>query len=300
MIYILMATYNGEKYIEDQLESLLNQTFTDWKLLIHDDGSTDATLEILKKYTDSRIFLINDGVRFKNSTENFLYLSRMVDDDADYFCFCDQDDVWEKTKLETQLKVIQNTDMRDGPVCVYSDLRVVNSSGATIHNSFWTYSGINRNPDFYSLFLENSVTGCTMLMNKVVLNYLKKMDGKKIIQHDWCIALICAAEGRLVKITTPLVNYRQHERNVVGAKKQNTLKNILSRSIFNRIKKLENLKKRIEVQLAEVGTTLSNMASINEIHRFIGPRWLWKPYFIAKGCYSSRGILGYITKIFFY
>ena len=102
LVQIVMATYNGEKYIEKQIESIISQTITDWSLLIHDDGSTDETIKIIKHYEkkDSRIHLLDDNILFKNSSANFIHLIRNSDDSAKYLSLCDQDDVCFPNKLE--------------------------------------------------------------------------------------------------------------------------------------------------------------------------------------------------------
>ena len=100
-IYILLATYNGEKYIKAQIHSLLCQTYEDWNLLIHDDGSNDNTVNIIKKLQekDERIILIEDGIKCGGAGANFLHILKNYST-ADYITFCDQDDIWLETKIE--------------------------------------------------------------------------------------------------------------------------------------------------------------------------------------------------------
>ena len=110
MVNIILATYNGEKYIEQQLLSLMAQTYTKWKCIIHDDGSKDKTVKIIKKYQklDSRFVLIEDKISNKNAGKNFLHTLKFGK--ADYFCFCDQDDIWLDNKLQKLVNAIEKKD----------------------------------------------------------------------------------------------------------------------------------------------------------------------------------------------
>lgn len=122
---ILMATYNGEAYISQQIYSLQQQTFTDWRLLIHDDGSTDRTIEIIRELaaTDQRICLIEDGLCFHSAGRNFMHLLSLST--APFISFCDEDDIWLQDKLSTQMEAIQAED-NNIPQCVYCNAYVYN------------------------------------------------------------------------------------------------------------------------------------------------------------------------------
>lgn len=300
MVYILMATYNGEGYIQKQIDSVIHQTYQEWKLLVHDDGSTDRTLEIVREFDDKRISILEDGVVFGSSTGNFLHLTRYVGAEATYFCFCDQDDLWAPEKIEVQLSTIAKFEDHGVPICVYSDLSLIDEKDSLIHASFWRYSSINSRPSFMFLFLENSLTGCTMMMNRKVLDYLRGVSHMDVVQHDWLIGLICASDGVLEPISKPLVNYRQHTRNEVGARRQQIAEHLLSRGVVSRLRKIFKLRGKIIKQLREVRESVVNPASKRVISRYVEKLWLYKPVFIGQGLYRSKTVIGSIAKVILY
>ena len=162
-VAILMSTYNGEKFISEQIASLEKQTFSNWKLYVRDDGSTDRTIEIVKKYCreDRRIKLIEDNKNLK-PTRSFLALLNMVD--ADYYFFCDQDDYWLKDKLTLMLNRIKEYD-NSLPQVVYCNLKCVDSDLVpqkyNFENLIGKIYGKNR-------FIGNDMPGCVMLFNKSI------------------------------------------------------------------------------------------------------------------------------------
>ena len=218
-VAILLATYNGEKYILKQLESIKEQTYTHFVCYIHDDGSTDETIEIIRAFCmgDYRFKLI-DGPRCGGAKDNFFFLMNCIDDEK-YIMFCDQDDYWFQEKIAVCLDAMQKNEKKNEPVCVYSDLEVVDEDLNTICRSFYTYSG--KRPlknDFTSLIMNNVVVGCTMMINRPLLNIsLKRADHQLIYMHDWWLALIASASGKMIYIDRPLILYRQHTDNSVGA-----------------------------------------------------------------------------------
>ncbi|NPA39169.1 MAG: glycosyltransferase family 2 protein [Thermodesulfobacteria bacterium] len=224
---ILLATYNGEKYISDQVNSILNQTYKNWTLLIHDDGSKDGTIEIIKEFVKKypeKIILWEDGKTLGGSKENFAHLLNIAkkEFDFDYVMFCDQDDVWLPKKIEITLKKfveIEKRSQKETPIIVHTDLKVVDEDLNIIADSFWCYQKINPfNVKLSCLILENVVTGCAMMMNKALIDKVHFIP-KDALVHDWWITLVCAAlGGEIFPIFEPLVLYRQHGTNSIGAK----------------------------------------------------------------------------------
>ena len=243
---ILLATYNGEKYLREQIDSILNQTHTEFRLLISDDGSTDGTREILKEYKekDGRIDVFfqenNLGV-----VKNFEFLLEKVE--AKYYMFSDQDDIWKETKIEKSLNKIE-----EGYDLVYSDLEVVDENLNVIYSSYWKlkgiYNKIKKYNNFESLYLNNFVTGCTMISKKELINsFMPLPNTSKFVLHDYWISLIISQNGKIAYIEEPLIKYRQHKNNKVGSKKKSDeLKSIDEiRSLFIQVKK-EHFKVFIE------------------------------------------------------
>ena len=244
---VLLATYNGEKYLKEQIDSILEQTYSDFRLLISDDGSTDDTRKILEEYKnkDSRI-----QVFFQESNlgvvKNFEFLLKKVE--SAYYMFSDQDDIWKAEKIEKSLNKIEN----DNCDLVYSDLEVVDAKLNVTYESYWKlkgiYNKIKKYNNFESLYLNNFVTGCTIISKKELIDtYLPLPNSSKYVLHDYWISLILSQNGKIDYIEEPLIKYRQHKNNKVGSKKKsNELRTIDEiRKLFIEVKK-EHFKVFIE------------------------------------------------------
>lgn len=243
---ILLATYNGEEYLREQIDSILNQTHTEFRLLISDDGSKDSTRKILEEYKnkDSRVEVFmqekNLGV-----VKNFEFLLGKVD--AKYYMFSDQDDIWKENKIEKSLNKIE-----EGFDLVYSDLEVVDENLNVTYNSYWKlkgiYNKIKKYNNFESLYLNNFVTGCTIISRKdLIKDVLPLPNTSKYVLHDYWISLIISQNGKISYVEEPLIKYRQHKNNKVGSKKKtDELKTIDEiRKLFIEVKK-EHFKVFIE------------------------------------------------------
>ena len=212
---ILMATYNGEKYLKEQLESILNQTYTNIRLLINDDCSTDKTIEILKEYEqkDNRIY-VHYNKENLGSIKNFENLLSRVENK--YFMLADQDDVWMPQKVEKSLDKItkENADL------VFTDLEAVDENLKTITPSVVRYMGFKKNIDKYNdyklVFLRNCVTGCTIISKKELIKKYIPIPNKEPMVHDWWMALMIAQDGKLAFLDEPTIKYRQHGKNQLG------------------------------------------------------------------------------------
>ena len=241
-IYILMATYNGEKYIREQIDSLLSQTYHDWTLIIHDDNSKDATVDIIKDYENKypyKIKLIDDEISTGGAKENFTYLLNNIDDNYDYIMFCDQDDIWKKDKIEKTLQKMNEEEFKNinkYPIIVFTDLIIVDQKLNVISESMWKYQRVKPtfSQDINRLSTCNVITGCTMMMNKLSIKEYKLT--KKALMHDWLLSLqILKIGGKIVYIDEGLILYRQHGKNVSGAKKTTFL------GYLQKIKELNSL-----------------------------------------------------------
>lgn len=217
---ILLATYNGEKYIVEQIESILNQTHKEFRLLISDDGSTDNTKQIISEYEkkDKRITVFNQKENI-GVVQNFEFLMTKVENE--YFMFSDQDDIWKEEKIEKTLKKIEET----GAMLVYSDLEVVDSDLNITFESYWKLKGIyqkiKKYNNFESLYLNNFVTGCTIIARRELIEKsLPLPKTSKYVLHDYWISLIASQNGKIEYIEESLIKYRQHKNNKVGSKKK--------------------------------------------------------------------------------
>jgi len=223
MVSILLAAYNGERYITGQIESLLAQTFQDFKLYIRDDKSTDGTYSIIEKFASENPGRIISELNETNTGgTKYNFMNMMIDHRDDYIMLCDQDDVWLPDKIEKSLdkmKALEKKCGRHTPVLVYTDLKVVNDTLDLISSSYEKMS----NKDFRKSSLSFTVTmnnaaGCTIMYNRALGNMIQAVP-EFIVMHDWWLALIAAAFGETGVIRTPTVLYRQHGDNIKGAKK---------------------------------------------------------------------------------
>jgi len=230
-IAILMATYNGEKYLKEQIDSILNQTYQDFVLYIRDDNSVDSTKKIIEDYKrlyPEKIVEVKDEKIARGACKNFMNLLEYVYNlkRHDLFMFADQDDFWLKNKVEITVKEYNKISNTEQPILVHTDLNVVDSDLNLISKSFINYSSLNSNcKEFNKYLIQNNVTGCTMLINEKLVE-LVKFDIENIRMHDWYFALIASAFGKVIFINSSTIQYRQHDNNVLGAKKSNEIKEI--------------------------------------------------------------------------
>ncbi len=220
-IQVLLATYNGENFISDQIYSVLlnfnKMNDFDCSILISDDQSTDNTINIVNniKSKDPRVVLI-DNERKGGVKNNFNYLIGKAD--ADYIFFCDQDDFWLPDKISIFIEKFIELEGENKPLLIHSDLCVVDKTLSPLHTSMFEYQIIRREPSFSNLIVSNSITGCVLAINSPLLTMVKKSSVEKSIMHDWYIGLIASAFGTLYHIPKSLILYRQHDNNQVGAK----------------------------------------------------------------------------------
>lgn len=222
-IDILLGTYNGAEFLDQQLNSIAAQTHGNWRLIARDDGSTDRTMEILIGFQarhPDKVVVVEDGDGNLGLMKNFSRL--MEGSDAPYAAFCDQDDVWVPEKLELSLARTRELERDHGaevPLLVFTDLEVVDENLQTIHESFWRSQGLKpeRCNLLNRLLLQNVVTGCTVLMNRALLRKAAPIHPAAEM-HDWWVALTAAAFGVAGFVSRPTVRYRQHGQNIVGAR----------------------------------------------------------------------------------
>ena len=219
-IDILMATYNSEKYIRQQIESILNQTYTNFRLIISDDCSKDSTREILKEYSqkDDRIVIFYQEKNL-GYVGNFEFLLSKVQDNI--YMFSDHDDVWLPTKVEKSYQKLQETNAD----LVFTDLEIVDKDLKTIYPSFNDYMKLSRKikkfkSDYRLQYLYNCITGCTLMAKKKFFDKILPLprDSKYVI-HDYWIGLVYALYGKVEYLDEQTIKYRQHGDNQVGTDK---------------------------------------------------------------------------------
>ena len=217
-VVILLSTYNGEKYLKAQLDSLFSQSYKDFKLIARDDGSSDKTLEILKYY-DIELLPSNENLGVKCSFETLLKYA-FENSDADYFMFCDQDDVWNQDKIELTLQKMYEMERlyKNIPILVHTDLEVVDENLHTINPSFMKLQNLDEKKNrLNNLLIQNTTTGCTVMINKDLAKLCLPMPSNAIV-HDWWIGLVASYFGKIGYLPQSTIKYRQHSQNTIGAK----------------------------------------------------------------------------------
>ena len=246
---VLLATYNGEKYIREQIESILNQTYQNIRLIISDDCSKDNTPEILREYEkkDNRIELY---IQEKNLgvVKNIEFLLSKVKNN--YYMLSDQDDVWLSEKIEKSLETLINKDAD----LVFGDLEVVDQDLKTIYPSFGDFMLLNNKINKYINspklnYIYNCVTGCTVLAKKETIQKIVPLPEKsKYLIHDHWIGLMASIYGKVAYMPEKYIKYRQHGNNQVGTEK-----------ISHGFKKLDQVRELfINVKLGVFGTYVEN------------------------------------------
>lgn len=230
-IAVLLSTYNGEKYLAEQLDSILQQSYSNYVIVVRDDGSKDDTVSLLRKYNadyPGHFHLIDRDSENKGASASFAYLIEYVLANKStlglksaYMMFCDQDDIWLAVKIEKQVSTMLDAEEGAGstiPVLVHSDLEVVSEKNTQIAESLIRYQGlkIERNR-FPNLVICNLVTGCTALINEALAEQAVPVSSQAIM-HDWWLAMVATAFGKLIFLDATLVRYRQHGSNTIGAK----------------------------------------------------------------------------------
>ncbi|MDR1645152.1 MAG: glycosyltransferase family 2 protein [Tannerellaceae bacterium] len=220
-IAILLSTYNSEKYLCEQIDSILNQSYKEWILYIRDDGSTDETLNIIKEYCSqhSNIVLCKSENKNRGAKNSFFWLLEHVD--ALYYMFCDHDDVWLPFKVEITYKKmkIAEQDNFDKSIIVNTDLMVVDNNLQIIHPSMWEAAHLL--PDilkssFHYLCICNFVTGCTMMINQKAKEVSFPVSSKAIFHDSWIALKVLYTGGIIIPIKEQTILYRQHTQNVCG------------------------------------------------------------------------------------
>lgn len=227
---IILCTFNGARYLNEQLSSIADQKYKNWRLFVSDDGSTDQTMELLyafrDQYTKDKV-IIFEGPK-KGATKNFLSLINLVHQKCEYFAFCDQDDIWHTDKL-SRATAILGAALGRRPFLYCSSSTYISQSGNYLQGSY-----IFKNPPSFKNALVQSIAGGnTMVFNKVAASILAKTPlNINLVAHDWWIyILVMGCGGQVYYDSNPTVDYRQHSGALVG-------ENRTLRAKLIRIKKL--------------------------------------------------------------
>lgn len=216
-VQVLLSAYNGEQYISEQIQSILHQTHSAVSILIRDDGSTDKTVQLLDQWVTTH----PDKIKLLKGTNvgvvsSFFELLRAADAEADYYCFCDQDDVWLDHKVEHAIARLDSSIYTEVPAMVFTSTYLtddeLNRKGA------WPKPPAQE-PSFFNALYENIAIGATITMNRSARDLFinsQSVDSQKVLMHDWWFYLLVSAFGTVIYDNKPSMLYRQHNNNVVG------------------------------------------------------------------------------------
>lgn len=310
-IDILMATYNGEKYVKEQIFSILNQSYQNFRLLISDDHSKDETKNILvslsKQYPDKISLVTSD--KNLGAKENFSFLMQHAK--ASYIMFSDQDDLWMKDKIAKTFEEMMRMEEKHGKdscLLIHSDLTVVNQDCKVLGNSFWKYSNFNA-ASFHTMnrfLIQNVVTGCTMMVNRQLLE-LSHPVPKESLMHDWWIALVASAFGKIGIVKEATILYRQHGNNTLGAKKFgvisfliNGFKRLITNDPYFLEKKKEHYAQaKVFLKRYEAKLTEQKQKMVQDYISLEDFSWLKKRYIVTKHKFYRSGFLrNFVTLLF--
>ncbi|HGD6357212.1 TPA: glycosyltransferase family 2 protein [Streptococcus agalactiae] len=308
-VNILMATYNGEKFLAQQIESIQKQTFKEWNLLIRDDGSSDKTCDIIRNFTakDSRIRFINENEHHNLGViKSFFTLVNY--EVADFYFFSDQDDVWLPEKLSVSLEAAKHK-ASDVPLLVYTDLKVVNQELNILQDSMIRAQSHHANTTLLPELTENTVTGGTMMINHALAE--KWFTPNDILMHDWFLALLAASLGEIIYLDLPTQLYRQHDNNILGARTMDKRFKILRegpKSIFTRYWKLIHDSQKQASLIVDKYGDIMTVTDLELIKCFIKIdkqpfmtrlRWLWK-YGYSKNQFKHQVVFKWLIATNYY
>lgn len=216
-VHIVLATYNGERFLREQMDSVLAQTYENITVEVCDDGSTDGTVAMIREYVAQ-----DDRVKLHVNPQNLGYVKNFLEGvkrcQAPYVMLCDQDDIWQSDKVEKTLRAMQEAEknMVQKPVLIFTDAVNFNSETGEELGFFHETSHLDvKKVDTAHLFMENKCIGCTMMMNRAITPYLEELP-EEIRVHDWWLALICSHFGAIQYVPEATLCYRQHEGNQIG------------------------------------------------------------------------------------
>lgn len=258
MITVLMATLQGSSYVREQLDSILAQTRPVDRIVISDDGSTDGTVEILNEYRErypQQVELIShskDGHpdHLTGAAANFLHLiqqeGKLPPSESGYWFLSDQDDIWMTDKVEKMVGKMTEVEAgveKGSPILLYSDLKVVDKNKKMISESLFSYQHMSpERVEFSEVLVENPVTGGAAMFNRALLELVSEPP-VSCMMHDWWLALAASSFGSIICLEEPLGLYRQHGKNVMGAKKTGSLTDLIQR--MNRSNEVEENYRRM-------------------------------------------------------
>lgn len=211
-VTVLMSTYNGSQFLQQQLNSLYAQTYPNVTILVRDDGSTDSTCELLAaEYAKGTIEQLAAHTNLGATGSFFELLRHAAQTKTTYVAFCDQDDVWQANKIERAVSLL--ADVSNQPALYCCRLDIVNEQLQSLE-----LSATPRKIGFGNALVENIAVGCTMVLNRQAIDLLCQQTlPNHVYVHDWWCYLVISCFGKVIFDNNALIKYRQHGGNVIGA-----------------------------------------------------------------------------------
>lgn len=222
-VVVLLATHNGQRFLVEMLESLVNQSYQHWELIVYDDCSEDGTYEVIANFacTEARVRSVIRGTVPLGLPNVFGSLMEEAASSTreKYYAFADQDDVWCTDKIGKLLSKARELEAEGcGPILIHSDLQVVDERMQVKYKSFWRQQWITRcSVEFPQTLRANAVTGCASLVNRTLLEKARPLPPEAVM-HDWWLALVASVFGRIGCVPEATVLYRQHDSNSIGSR----------------------------------------------------------------------------------
>ena len=272
---VIMSTYNGEKYIAQQLDSLIKQKHISVSILIRDDGSTDNTVSILKEYKtkfDNIDYYLGDNLGVIGSFNDLLMRSEL--EKYQYIAFCDQDDVWDDDKLVIAISYLMN-EQYNTPLMYCSNLMLVDRE----LNSLRPMRKVISKYTLEMSLIQNIGTGCTQVFNHQALMEYRKGIGMHMEMHDYWLTLECMFLGKIIYDNNPHISYRQHSDNVIGARDKDVSHAIYNlKSTGHRITMLKDFINTYDLHMSDIniinGIVLYDRSFINRIKLFFSVKYI--------------------------
>ena len=219
---VVLATFNGDLFLEEQLQSLWRQELRPDQLIVFDDGSTDSTSNILEQWQQRHPAWIK---RLPPASERLgptaAFNRLLQQSSAPYIALCDQDDVWHPERLATGLNILKQVEAShpfgsQQPLLLHSDAELINSEGRPLNRTLWQWHHYGGElPGLIELAQHNSVTGCTIILNRALLQQALPITGDAVF-HDHWLALVARHKGKILSCSRPLLAHRRHRHNSSG------------------------------------------------------------------------------------
>lgn len=295
-VTVLMCTYNGERFLAQQLDSIASQTYREWNLVVSDDGSTDATLDILRQYSatwgEGKLTVLQGPKR--GFAANFMSVACNTPKESHFYAWADQDDIWQASKLECAVQVLKALPS-ELPALYCARTELIGDSGAVIGRS----PLFSRPASFANALVQSLAGGNTMVFNHLARDVFCHAGSQlDIVSHDWwAYLLITGVGGKVVYDASPSILYRQHEANLIGANSGVRARimrlRMMSTGRFRdwnekNIAALETVRSRMSAESLKTFDQFKKARDSKGFSRFV---WLYRAKVYRQTCFGNLGLI---------